>query len=399
MKKMLALCCLTLCLLLGSCGTYGGQEGPAYHAPAALKAMQGYNAQNKYMRFNDVNFQETEDFFCGTTTLGDYAHYYDKASGISGVLCADPACTHDSPDCGAQISQRGSLACHEGKRYWIAEDGQSFTLCRSDLGGTNREQLKTLDWDKIILTYQPQRFVIHQGRLYILGRANSVEGTGAGLRMTLLSMSLDESPEVVTLYDQNLDLATETTARFVGDSVYFSVFSYSQGSPRSISITKFDTEDGSAETVYEETGITGSLDSIWVTDQGEIYLPGSQDDRVCLWKLEDGKRKEILCWEGEDYSIPKAFDDIFYAIYLRNGVRCIDVADLSGKTIYSGEMFPEGLPGVEIDLDKCSYIPVGGDAEKLILNISTTSSSRSSYTVLLDLRNNLKPTILWSSEG
>lgn len=402
---MFVLCCLVACILLGGCGASGDKEGPTNTLPTALAAMQDYNAQNKYMQFNDINFQETDDFFCGATTLGNYAKYYDKASGISGPLCADPACAHDSPECGAYIGQSGSLACHNGKRYWVAPDSpgsQAFYLWRSDLVGTNQERVKPLDWNKIILTYQPQRYVIHRGRLYILGRANTVEGVEAGTRMTLLSMSLGRSEEVAVLYDKTFETGVETTARFVGDSIYLSTYSYSQGSPCSISITKFGLQDGSTEVVYEETGIVENLGSIWVTDQEEIYLPGASADWAYLWKLEDGKRREIVSWKGADFSTPKVADGIAFVNSVKDELRWIDIVDLSGNAIYSGKLFTEELPEVDGDPNKYSFAMVGGDTENIIVNIEAPISGtakRFNYTILLDLRNNAKPTVLWSSEG
>ncbi len=402
MKKIFALLCLAVCLLLAGCGTHGGQEGPAYHAPAALESVQGYNAQNKYLLYNHINFQETEDFFCGATT--DYACYYDKASGVSGPLCADPACAHDSKGCGAYVGEYSSMICYDGKRYWIADNGRDTYLCRSDLAGTNQERLKTFDYDQFVLVYQPQWFAIHRGRLYALGRAQIVEGTEVGLRMTLLSMSLDESQKVAVLYDKTFGTGVEATARFVGDSIYLSMFNYSNGSPRSISITKFGIEDGSTETVYEEAGFTESLNAIWVTDQGEIYLPGFDSDRAYVWKLENGKRKEILCWEGLEVARASVADGIAFVTSVKDELRWIDVADMSGNAIYSGNLFPEELPEMPFDPNEChpsNFAVVGGDREKIIVNIEANSSGtakRPNYTILLDLRNNLKPTVLWSSE-
>lgn len=399
MKKIFALCCLAVCLLLAGCEKPGEPGKPVNPNPTEAVLKPGFDAQNKYILMNNHNFYETDEFFCGSTT--DYAYYYDKASGLSGVLCADPACTHDSEDCGAYVNRLGSVTCYDGKRYWVAQNGQSFTLCRSDLAGTNREVLKTLDWNKIILTYQPQRFVIHRGRLYILGQANSVEGTGAGIRMTLLSMSLDGSEEFTVLYDKTFEDGAWITARFVGDNVYYCVREGKRGS-RNLTIQKIDTKDGSTEIVYEEAGISEFMDDIWVTNQGEIYLPGSDSDRAYVWKLENGKRTEVVSWEGPDFYGPKIVDGIAFVTSEKDDVNWIDIADLSGNAIYSGKLLPEEIPGVAGDPNKYSLAMIGGDREKIIVNIEGRdydAEKRPSHVILLDLRNNLKPTVLWSSEG
>ena len=99
MKKAVILCILFSVLLLSGCkgGQEGIQEFPDTPTPE-------YDAQNQYLLMNLMNFQETEDFFCGTDYGGMQLRYYDKKSGVSGVLCPDPACTHDTGDCGANIS-------------------------------------------------------------------------------------------------------------------------------------------------------------------------------------------------------------------------------------------------------------------------------------------------------
>lgn len=404
MKKMLALCFMAACLLLGGCQNPGRQERPGNPNPTEAVPMPGLDAQSKFMQLGNNNFSETDEFFCGTAHMGEYAFYYDKTSGLSGALCADPACAHDAQNCGAYVGDHSSVTCYDGKRYWVAQNGQSFTLCRSDLAGTNQERLKTLDWNEIILTYQPQWFAIHRGRLYIYGRAQTVEGTEAGLRMTLLSMSLDESQEVAVLYDKTFGMGTWPTVRFVGDNVYYSVVTR-ETELFDLSIQKIDIKDGSMETVYEETGISEIPGDIWVTNQGEIYLPGDDADRAYVWKLENGKRKEILCWEGLEVSTVGVADGIAFVTSVKDELRWIDIVDLSGKAIYSGRVFTEELPEVEGDPNNYrnfGFALMGGDTEKIILNLFPSPENDhedANFTIQLDLRNNLKPTVLWSSEG
>ncbi len=402
MKRMLALCCLVLCLLLGGCQSPGNPGRPNNPNPIEAVAKPELDAQNKYILINNCNFYETDEFYCGS--MGGYAYYYDKASGLSGPLCADPACTHDTWNCGSFIDNGLSLICYDGKRYWVASDplgSNNFYFWRSDLVGTNRERLKSLDFDELILPYQPQRYVIHRGRLYILGEANTVEGTEVGFRISLLSMSLDSSEEFTVLYDKTFQTGVEMTVRFVGDSIYLSAFSFSPGRTEGISITKLGIHDGSAETVYEGTGSSELLGRIWVTNQGEIYLPGEGQDRAYVWKIENGKRTEVFSWEGLA-STPKVVDGIAILTYKKDDIRWIDVADLSGNALYCGKMFTEELPEIEGDPNKYYYTIVGGDTEKIIVNLITSPESGNGdaiYTLLLDLRNNLKPTVLWCSEG
>lgn len=164
-------------------------------------------------------------------------------------------------------------------------------------------------------------------------------------------------------------------------------------------ITRYDIKTGTAETVYEETGVTEALDTIWVTEQEEIYLSGSGEDHAYVWKLENGEWVEIASRAGNDPSAPEIMDGIAAYIYLDNGIRWIEIINLSGEPVYSGKLFPEEIPGLEEDPNKYSFAVVGGDADKIILNLqSFTGSGLTDYTLMLDLHDNLKPTVLWSGQ-
>ena len=152
--------------------------------------------------------------------------------------------------------------------------------------------------------------------------------------------------------------------------------------------------------IYEETEMPEYIGPAWVTVQGGIYLPGADDERAYVWKLENGKRVEVISWETEIPSAPDIMDGIAVLSYRVDGVRRVEIADLSGQTIYSGELFPEGLPGVEGDPNMFSYAIIGGDADKIILNLQNiTQNEMVDYTVMLDLNNNLKATVLWVNQG
>ena len=44
-------------------------------------------ADSRYKRFFQFSFAESDDLYVGTYLLDEYVHYYDKASGVGGVLC------------------------------------------------------------------------------------------------------------------------------------------------------------------------------------------------------------------------------------------------------------------------------------------------------------------------
>ena len=368
-------------------------------------AMPGYDAQNKYFMATISSFQETDSFFCGSRCMGSYLQYYDKASGITGMLCADPACPHNSADCSAYIQSGATFSYYDGHFYWIApasQGGNDFFLWKSDLSGANRKQVKSISFENIIMAYQPQQYVVHRGKLYMLGRSSSVSGTRVSYRISVLSTSLDDSEDITVLYDTTIDRGVTMTTRFVGNSVFLSLITFPEGGPFDISLMKFDTKTGNSETVYEESGIDIALGSFWVTEQGEFYLPGVDETHAYVWKLENNERIQIAStsWAGGYPSIPYIMDETAVFLSQIDNMRYVRIIDLSGKMLYDGILFPEAIAGLKGDPNEYTFSVIGGDSDKLILNLQNfTGTGLIDYTIMLDVTDNMKTTILWSNQG
>ena len=391
---------LTIFMLTGCVGT-NSQTDPF----ETDTAMPGYDAQNKYAMTTISSFQETDGFFCGSSFMDSYLQYYDKASGITGVLCADPACSHNSADCSAYIQSGATFSYYDGHFYWIAsasQGGNDFFLWESDLSGANRKQVKSISLENIIMAYQPQRYVVHRGKLYMIGRSSSVTGAQVSNRISILSTSLDESEDVAVLYDNTIDRGVNMTTRFVGNSIYLSLVAFPEGGPFDVTIMKFDTKSSNSETVYEESGIDIALGSFWVTEQGEFYLPGVDETHAYVWKLENSERIQIASasWAGGYPSMPFIMDNAAVFFTQIDNMRYTRIIDLSGKTLYDGKLFPEAITGLQGDPNEYTFSVVGGDSDKLILNLQNfTGTGLIDHTIMLDVTDNMKPTIFWSSKG
>ena len=406
MKKAVILCILFSVLLLSGCkgGQEEIQEFPDTPTPE-------YDAQNQYLLMNLMNFQETEDFFCGTDSGGMQLRYYDKKSGVSGVLCPDPACTHDTKDCGANISTGASLSVYDGKLYWIAPKGErEAALYRSDLSGANREALRTIDPQNVINAYQPQRYMIHRGFLFLVGQADVVEGTENRIQISLLSAPLEGQADFTVLYQEQFASGVNWDVRFVGNSVYFSRISFPESLAFfDVAISRYDMSAKNWEQVYEEQDIKENIGHMWVTERGEIYLPGAGGGKAYVWQIQEGQRKEKLSWEDAENNIPDLLDGIVMTISLKDNIRWVKVMDDIGKTLYEGKLFPQPVPGLEGDPGvygdpqaqgpEYGFALVGGDSQKLIIQVSTYMENMVDYTLMLDLTDNLKPTVLWSNES
>lgn len=321
------------------CTGPGGQTDPATTGPDTVEngdqtdptepekvvPVLGYDAQDKYRGVipGVFAFQETEDVFCGSGFLEDVLNYYDKATGISGVLCADPSCIHNSSECGANMDMGGFFYAGEGKAYWIQKgsmsDGWDRFLYRGDLSGTNREQVKRISVERVIYEYNPQWFVVHRDRLYLQGQKDVVEGVNTYKRITLVSTTLDSSEEYTVLFDEIFDRAVHPYVRFVGDDIYLTLQIFPEGGPFDVKIIKINTKTGETEMIYEETEMPEYIGPAWMTVQGGIYLPGADDERAYVWKLENGKRVEVISWETEIPSAPDIMDGIAVLSYRVDG--------------------------------------------------------------------------------
>ena len=400
---------LVVCLMLTACtpegpgnSTQSGTEGTQGFFDGDAP-MPGYDADNRYLFWPGISFQETENYFFGTVLGGEYLHYYDMQTGISGLLCPDPACTHDSGACPARVGIGASVSYYNGKLYWVGKDpaggGNDEYLWRSDITGTNREKLRTISFQDTILVYMPQQYYIHRGNLYFLGIAGFVEGTETGDRLTLMTAPLEGNDAFTVLYEKTFYVGVDATVRFVGNKVYFAVQSGTPDSPNDMMITCYDRTDGTSQVLFEQTGVEGILGDMWVTEAGEIYVPAQVENVGKVLKLEDGALTEVLSQEWESLSAPTILDGIVEFDGQKGDARWVRILTFSGETVYEGALFPEAIPGIEEDPNTLNWAIVGGDREKLILYLSSyTEAGIIDYIVMLDLTDNLKPTVLWSEE-
>ena len=394
---------LVVCLMLTACtpgesgdDTQGGTEGTQGFFDGDAP-MPGFDADNQYLLWAGISIQEIENYIFGTGLGREYLHYYDLQTGVSGLLCPDPACTHDSNACSAKVGLCASVSYYDGKLYWVGEDpaggGNDRYLWRSDITGTNREKLKTISFQDTVLVYQPQRYYIHRGNLYFLGKADTVDGVKTGKRVSLMTAPLEGDGGFTPLFDETFPEGANATVRFVGNRVYFAVQSFQADRSVNLTITCYDRTDGTSQVLFEQNGMEEILGDIWVTEAGEIYMPVLVENVGKVLKLEDGAWTELMSLEGENVTVPIILDGIVVFKEQKGDTRWVHILTLSGETMYEGALYPEAIPGIEEDPDTLSWAIMGGDREKLILYLESWTEE---YIVMLDLTDNLKPTVLWS---
>lgn len=210
----------------------------------------------------------------------------------------------------------------------------------------------------------------------------------------MMESRLDNSETFTTLFDQTYDQHARAVMRFVENDVYLAVYVYPDGGPYAVTILKIDTATGDAETVYEESGSPEGFSDIWVTKEQEVYFTCGSS----LWKIDNGRRVETAIFTEK--GSPLVMDGIAVNTYAKDNIEWVEIKNFDGETVYNGKLFTAGIPeiggGTEA-LESMSRGIVGGDADKLILTMFEFADNQiHGYTIMLDLHNNLNPTLLWA---
>lgn len=345
---------------------------------------------------------------------GSYLQYYDTVTGTSAPLCAKPDCTHDSTDCSAYTGQGASLSYYDGKLYWVGNtdvaNSNDKVLWCSNTDGSDRQKVKVISMQDIIMEYQPQQYFIHRGYLFFVGQNDIVVSGEAKLRYTLGCSPLDDSTDFSIVYDESSTDSMNITVRFYGNSVYLSANTFTfdatqnRSVAKSLKIIKYDFLKTTSIDIFVETDLADRYSDFWVTAQGTIYLPGLRGDQGYIWEIKDGEKTEVLTFDAAS-STPVPVENFAYLIQMEGNTRCITVKDYSGQTLYDGPLYPHDIPGVPgnpgVDSDdptkNYGYAVIGSNGTNLFFNHSRFEENEiQSYTVMVDVADNMKATLLWS---
>ncbi len=383
MKKRLFAVTLLVCILLSGCAAEQISETEA-----------AYTAQNKYFWLSMVYpFLEN-----GSTFYGINARrmcYYDRQSGVSGILCPDPSCTHEDETCGANLQCSPDMIClYEGKIYWLGIESpqlpRSLCLYRCDPDGANREKVKTLDFEAINSNYAVQQWVLHQGKLFFYSERSAVDGTQAVYRHFFGFIALD-GEEITALYDNTSEFSGGAKMFFCENEVYLAFSDWEH-----LTIQRYDLRDNSlTELLYTEFK---EAYYIWVTEEGTLYLATDHG----FFEMQNGVLRERFAFEMQGGYIYLG-DGIAMTEKVIDEYRIAEIRDFDGNLIYKGKLFPEsvkgfgetiGMSGKEI-WPRYSHAVLGGDREKLIVIMGEANKDVVHY-FCLDIRDKMKATHLWT---
>ena len=248
-----------------------------------------------------------------------------------------------------------------------------------------------LDYERIIIGYNPQQWMLHQGKLFFRGDVEVVNGKQAGYRLTFGYIPLDGDEEEVLLYDEFFEQAsTNEEMIFWGDTAYYAV---KDGLAHTLEILQFNLQDNSRETLLTTDEWPYML-ALWATEEGTVYLSSTE----ALYQVQNGELKEVFSFDKGGYA--HLGDGVALTSAVEDGIRTIELRTYTGEMIYQGDLFPEQVEGFGDTLGRYSgpddygCVFLGVDTEKLI--VCMTERGGMNHVFLLDINNGMKATHLWS---
>ena len=108
---------------------------------------------------------ESDQAYYLFSSNNSFLHYYDKQSGLSGILCGKPECSHSDISCNAYLAGGGDLMFYDGYIYWVQ---QGNSLLRINPDGTERENVQSLQGGVSSSVF------LHRGYIYCIQSVSSV---------------------------------------------------------------------------------------------------------------------------------------------------------------------------------------------------------------------------------
>ena len=215
---------------------------------------------------------------------GHLIHYYDKTTGISGVLCGKAECEHSTAygsTCNAYInSSSDDLLLYAERLYWRNDD----TIYSMALDGTDHRTERTLGRELFSEQGFAASMILHRGFAYVLIKNYWVEDGQEALRLDLAAVSLDPNGEVHMIFSEELDAFAASwgpffTMQAYGDDLYILTSWAAEadelnGSPASYDfrILRYGAATQELTTLYydSQSPIDYTIE-MWVTDDSIVY--------------------------------------------------------------------------------------------------------------------------------
>ena len=337
--------------------------------------------QNEFTRFRTMC--ESEDDYYFQCSADSFIRYYDKASGISGVLCSRPECTHTTSDCNAYANVSRGFMWYDNKLYWAqhAEDDNAIDLFCMNPDGTRRQHVQTLP----VNSYSSNCVVrLHRDYIYV----GMIENTSKD----------GQAVCVFSLYRQQLSSPTpqlQCIAQLICDNGSFDYYYQIIDQQLYLSLSHNTFHDSSMQTQLTLYTYDISADSLqqlgetcytdWMLSDFYVY---NNIPHLALYQNNNIFRVERF--NVETSSFETAFQtELDHAIYpsLGDGVAVgyavIDHVPRYVITDYSGQILRQGeLPSFEKPSDFLTLSIMGANETRVLMALQDL---RTRSTLLFEL--------------
>ena len=276
-------------------------------APAADAGLDSDRAFIHYGSLSEACATEDTVYF----TSGDLIHYYDKTTGIGGILCGKAECGHSTATdstCNAYIgSISQKLQLYNGRIYWL-KIGGGIQIRSMALDGTDHRTDRTVERGFFASNLGNWSAIIHRGAVYIWIVEYTVTNGEKAASFDMAVVPLDPDEEPYMLFQEEIsDLATRygphVTMQGYQDGVYLitSLAGSYEDDPGSspdfydLQIRRCDAATGELTTLYHdrESPISYTVE-MWAMDDGIVFFgyehqtkdAGSVDLRLRIYKLD-----------------------------------------------------------------------------------------------------------------
>ena len=222
-------------LFLSSCM---GISGSGNHIVIEHPVLTDFDVGTDYDRSDSHiagRFTDTDNavyFITGGSldTTGGYAflRYYDKVSGISGVLCGKPECTHEDSSCNAYLGigpAAWGISAYGKKLYIILEqisgDDTGLFLYEMNPDGTGRREICRLEAAETTLPLSNTIVQFHRGYCLIGGTVTEIEDGIQYARQYVTAYRLDgKEKQQVYVSEKKAETVMQLKMQPVGDDLF-----------------------------------------------------------------------------------------------------------------------------------------------------------------------------------